>query len=161
MLCSGHAPGHLGAWPCMPDINEHLPLPQGSHLAAAAMAPPKAAGAGRLAALLLKQAPGAVALLAEAEGGKGWHPAGQVHLPPGTEAGVSLQFDGRELLITTRTGEVHRHHIDHSTSSLHPALAGPSSREFHGACTLNGGNLVRLMLQQAVGVGAAWRPELV
>uniref|UniRef100_A0A7S4Q506 Uncharacterized protein n=1 Tax=Alexandrium monilatum TaxID=311494 RepID=A0A7S4Q506_9DINO len=167
--CPGHAPSDAGTWACELDAGLPLPLQDGARLLAAAVGGPAegadAARPGRLAALLLEELPEQVALFADEGSGAGWSPAGEVHLPPGALTGsarVGLSLAGEELLITTGTGEAHRRHVRHGTSTVYPTPGGHDQREFHSSCSLPTGELLRLALRQAVrpSGGLAWGPEL-
>jgi len=166
--CPGHAPTGLGTWPCQAASGKPLPLPNGARLLAAAIgertAEPGGGLAARMAAILLEDLPGIVALFDEDGGDAGWRPAGEVHLPPGCSAGdgLGLSLSGDELLMVTGRGEVHRRHLLDGTAAAHAAPAGAKPREFHAACAHPGGELLRLALRQSARPGGlAWSPELL
>jgi len=160
--CPGHAPSEHGAWRCAPADTERLPLPSGSQVLAAAIGEPTTAAAGRMAALLLQEMPGTVALFAEHAGRGSWRPAGEVHLPPGGVEG--LAFAGAELLATTAKGQVLRWHLRDGAVAAHAApVAGSAKREFRATCALPGGSFARLALRSAArpSGGVSWGPELL
>eukprot|EP00443_Scrippsiella_acuminata_P003430 CAMPEP_0115363976 /NCGR_PEP_ID=MMETSP0270-20121206/103517_1 /TAXON_ID=71861 /ORGANISM="Scrippsiella trochoidea, Strain CCMP3099" /LENGTH=299 /DNA_ID=CAMNT_0002786633 /DNA_START=70 /DNA_END=970 /DNA_ORIENTATION=- len=158
--CPGHEVPASGAWPCQESQHPPLPMPTGSELVSAAFAEDaSAASTNLLVALVFKNMPEIAALYRAVAGS--WHPAGEVHVPPGSGPQPSLGFDGVEnLLVTGAAGEVHRRHLAGGTHALHPAPAGASAREFRSACVLPEGQIIRLALRQ-MDTSAPSRPELI
>mmetsp|Transcript_109723 Transcript_109723/g.283565 ORF Transcript_109723/g.283565 Transcript_109723/m.283565 type:complete len:918 (-) Transcript_109723:273-3026(-) len=158
--CAGHQVPAGGAWPCQESQHPPLPMPTGSELVSAAFAEDaSAASTNLLVALVFKNMPEIAALYRAVAGS--WHPAGEVHVPPGSGPQPSLGFDGVEnLLVTGAAGEVHRRHLAGGTHALHPAPAGASAREFRSACVLPEGQIIRLALRQ-MDTSAPSRPELI
>jgi len=154
--CPGRGASANGVWPCRKSENAPLPVPAGTELVAAAVAEANDASTEPLVAIVLKHAPQYVSLY-RASGGA-WHPAGEVHVPPGFGPRPSLTLAGQELTIVGASVEVHRRHLLSGVSTLHPPPVGGVAREFRAACSLPTGEVLRLALKQA---GSAWGPELI
>jgi len=167
--CPGQEVPASGAWPCQAAEHPPLPLPAGAELLSAAVGEEttheaKVASKAPLVALLFKHMPQVAALYRAVEGA--WHPAGEVHVPPGVGPRPSLSLDGVEhLLIGGHGGEVHRRPLmagGAGAPALHPAPMGSAGdrREFRAACARpEGGDLLRLAIREADS--GAWTPELI
>lgn len=155
-----HCPGHVpadGAWSCEVDSRMSVPLPPKAMLRAGAVSDH---ASGRMIALLYEDMPTTVVLYKEESDAKGWLPAGDVRLPPGS-GHAGLAFAGEHLLVVAEDGAVHHRPLrDGVKPWVLPSPASTVPREWHSACTTSVGEsgVVRLALRQG---GPAWKPELV
>lgn len=166
--CPGHGPEEAGTWTCRASKDAPLPLPEGVHVSAAAIA--ESSAESRLAALVFSNSPGVV-ILFEAKGDKSsWSHIGQIHVPHHSHLGarpvrVRLGFDGTQLLMMMSNGEVHRHSTMGSAvfAKMHHALSSEVPREWQAACShSSAGGLLRLALRQSeTEDGSMWLPELI
>lgn len=160
--CPGHAPVD-GIWSCGMDRHAPFPLPAGAELLAAAFKEAaddaNDASSDPLLALVFKNLPRLVMLYSSKDGT--WRPSGEVHLPADDHR-VGLNFHGDDLLISTSLGDVRRHSLKGTSSTVLVSPAVDAGRLFSSACPTSEEGLVRLAFRQrSSDAGAARSPELL
>mmetsp|Transcript_14913 Transcript_14913/g.38295 ORF Transcript_14913/g.38295 Transcript_14913/m.38295 type:complete len:919 (-) Transcript_14913:78-2834(-) len=155
--CPGHDIGELGSWKCQKHTAAPVPMPAGAKLFAAAV---QEFENEHRVAVIFEHFPKMVALFRHVAGE--WIPHGEVHVPMDVNpTRLGLAFHDEHLLMTTPAGEVHMKHLRDGSVFMHPATAD-AQREFHSACHLPNGNLMRLALRQKLAsLGSAWGAELI
>lgn len=163
--CPGTPPAAGGIWSCS-NMENRLPIAEGANLVAATVAWLSQTEGTRLhAALVDGNFPHLVSLyvLDDAEAPT-WLPLGEVQMPHGKVARVSLSFIDGDLLVTTADGDVIRRRMQDGAlmaSASHLVAAKDSSSEatWHAACGLPKG-VAHLQARRYAG-SHAWRPELL